>query len=116
MKPFRVCLILFLGMILLAQGCGRKTAEKPMVTVDRNEQIVAQLRSDLAKAAQELGQHKDENNVLAKEVARLKEHITELEAKAAQQPEPAPPAESPDQAAPADEKHEPRNARRAVGR
>jgi hypothetical protein len=105
MKSFRVCMVLFLGLILLAQGCGTKTPEKPAATEDRNTHVISQLRTSLSTAAEELGRQKEENNVLAKEVTRLKGQIEALEEKAARQPEAAPghPSLQPTPEPPADE-------------
>ncbi len=95
MKCFRLCLALFLGLALMAQGCGRKPPEKPVAKEDHRAQVISQLKSSLSQAEDELARQKNDNTALAREVASLKQEIKDLEEKAAQQqdPEPAAPQE-----------------------
>jgi hypothetical protein len=105
MNCFRVCLALFFGLALMAQGCGRQTPEKPVPKEDRRTQIISQLKSNLSQAEDESARQKNENAALVTEVESLKQEIKELEEKAAQQqaqepassPEPSSPPVQPDE-------------------
>jgi chromosome segregation ATPase len=99
MKCFRLCLMLSLGLALLAQGCGRKPPEEPAAKEDRSAQVISRLEADLVQARDDLSRERGNRDALAKEIVGLKGEIQELEAKVAQQEaqEPAPPPEPPAQ-------------------
>jgi chromosome segregation ATPase len=68
MNSWRYGMMLFLGLVVLVQGCSQSGSHKATSETDRLQKTVSDLQSQLAQAKQTLSGYEDENKRLAAEL------------------------------------------------